>query len=75
MSLPLPPLEQPGDPPRIVTLDELDRVYPLSPDTRRWLANTSITVERVNNPRMAWYRVRMQFPHKRGDGFVFSKTP
>ena len=74
LGLPVSSLPQPGDS-RSVTLDELDRVRPLSPDTMRWLAHTPITVERMTTGDKGWYVARMQFPRDRRFVFIFRQTP
>jgi hypothetical protein len=80
MRLPVPPDEKPGDPQRSVTLDELDRVRHLSPDTRRWLANATISIKRLPPTPMTttidgiratpMYAVTVQFPNGLRDRFM-----
>lgn len=59
-----------GEPPRVVSLDELDRVRHLSPDARRWLANAMITVERLVTPGKPLYVVTIHFPNGFDDRFT-----
>ena len=55
---------------------ELERVYPLSSDLRRWLANTTITIERVPGFRStSTRRGTVEFPHDRRFVFLFFERP
>jgi hypothetical protein len=58
------------DPARAVTVEELDAARRLSPETRRWLANATITVDRLALSGTPAYRVKIQFPNGFDDRFI-----
>jgi hypothetical protein len=74
LSLPPANVEPTPEAPRVVTFKELEDTGKLSPMTRTWLRNTTISFQEVPSARLLWrhyYEVNMVFPKRRQYSFAF----